>query len=80
MNAWWTGTPLKIQLIFVESEMQVFVFHILYDSVILSEGWKLKGWRGFPIGDKGYIGTGYDGNELKDFWAFDPNAEYEEED
>src|SRR4030095_14244615 len=27
---------------------------------------------GFSIGSKGYIGTGYDGTYLKDFWEYDP--------
>jgi len=28
---------------------------------------------GFSIGDKGYVGTGYDGSKrLKDFWEYDP--------
>lgn len=27
---------------------------------------------GFSIGSKGYIGTGYDGSNRKDFWQFDP--------
>jgi outer membrane protein assembly factor BamB/N-acetylneuraminic acid mutarotase len=27
---------------------------------------------GFSIGDKGYIGTGYDGSNLNDFWEYDP--------
>src|SRR5438128_1102984 len=27
---------------------------------------------GFSIGNKGYIGTGYDGNFTKDFWEYDP--------
>src|SRR5439155_15929433 len=27
---------------------------------------------GFSIGAKGYIGTGYNGTYLKDFWEYDP--------
>ena len=31
---------------------------------------------GFSIGDKGYIGTGYDGSQhLKDFWEYDPSSD-----
>ena len=26
----------------------------------------------FSIDDKGYVGTGFDGNDLKDFWEYDP--------
>lgn len=34
-----------------------------------------NGAVGFSIGDKGYIGTGYDGDdELNDFWEFDPET------
>ena len=29
---------------------------------------------GFSIGSKGYIGTGYDGNYLKDIYAYDPQT------
>ena len=28
---------------------------------------------GFSIGNKGYIGTGYDDSHKKDFWEYDPN-------
>src|SRR5438552_1474100 len=30
------------------------------------------GAAGFSIGSKGYIGTGYDGSDRKDFWEYDP--------
>ena len=30
---------------------------------------------GFNIGDKGYVGTGYDGSNEKDFWEYDPVAD-----
>lgn len=30
---------------------------------------------GFAINDKGYIGTGYDNNWLKDFYAYDPTTD-----
>lgn len=30
---------------------------------------------GFAISGKGYIGTGYDGNWLKDFWEYDPSKD-----
>ena len=26
----------------------------------------------FSIGDRGYLGTGYDGSNQKDFWEYDP--------
>lgn len=29
----------------------------------------------FAIDDKGYVGTGYDGNYYKDFWRYDPTAD-----
>jgi len=29
---------------------------------------------GFSIGDKGYIGTGWDGTARKDFWEYDPST------
>ncbi|MFC6999903.1 Kelch repeat-containing protein [Rufibacter roseus] len=33
-----------------------------------------SGAVGFAIGDKAYVGTGYDGkNRLKDFWQYDPS-------
>src|SRR5438552_2068704 len=31
-----------------------------------------SGAVGFSIGGKGYIGTGYDGSDTKDFWEYDP--------
>ncbi|HRX10351.1 MAG TPA: kelch repeat-containing protein, partial [Draconibacterium sp.] len=32
---------------------------------------------GFSIGDKGYIGTGYDGDDrLSDFWEYNPSQNY----
>ncbi|HPH45720.1 MAG TPA: kelch repeat-containing protein [Chryseolinea sp.] len=35
---------------------------------------------GFSIGEKGYVGTGYDGNNTNsDFWVFDPAAEVGEQ-
>jgi len=30
---------------------------------------------GFSMGTKGYIGTGYDGNNNNDFWGYDPTAD-----
>lgn len=30
---------------------------------------------GFSIGDKGYVGTGFDGAETKDFWEYDPASD-----
>jgi hypothetical protein len=33
--------------------------------------WYSNGAVGFAIGSKGYIGTGYNGTEYKDFWEYD---------
>ena len=33
-----------------------------------------RGAIGFSVAGYGYVGTGYDGNYLKDFYRFDPNA------
>ncbi|RED92205.1 Kelch repeat-containing protein [Marinoscillum furvescens] len=30
---------------------------------------------GFTVDQRGYIGTGYDGNYRKDFWSYDPSAD-----
>ena len=54
------------------------------ESLSQCAGWTQKanflgvgrlGAVGFSIGDKGYVGTGYDGSMQGDFWEYDPLAD-----
>jgi len=65
--------------------LSISILFCLYNTLIFSQGtWVRKADFGgtarhsttaFSIGNKGYMGLGYDGGGTKDFWEYDPGSD-----
>ena len=57
---------------FAQTDYWIQKNDIGYATSNVTEPLARKDAVGFSIGSKGYVGTGYKGSNMKDFWEYDP--------